>query len=724
MAELFVSAGHTVRGLVRRTSRTQLLERLGVEIFRGDLKDCDSLRRAVEGVELVVHAATTMSGIPQEYVESTVKGSLALLAAAEKAGVRRFVHISSISVYKLGKLAKGKKITEDSPYEDDPSFLTNYSRSKIDAERAALHFGCDGTMQVIVLRPGILYGPRGKWQMPRIGYALGKNWYVVIGNGRNLLPVCYVSNCARAALLAAESTEARGGVFNILDDQLFTQREYLDHLKKVRIHLKTIRFPYILARALGGLTGVGMRLLGRSNPFHPAHLVGCHVRLTYSNEKARGVLGWHPQTPKETALAETMQYHARQEQVSRRANLGLLGQGVQGKPPITACLVGCGVIAETHLHILRGMKNAKVMAVSDVSQEAARKLAQRFGVPHIYEDVEKMLDAEKPGVLHILTPPQSHVRYAEIAARRGCNVLVEKPMAVNALEARQMEAHAVRHGVQICVDHNHLYDPVVVRARRLVESGALGDIIWVESYYGFNLGDNPHSRYMLPGGENHWTFELPGGLYHNLVAHPLCLALQLLGMPTRIQAHARYGRVLPHAPTDELRILLETANASGLVTVSLAASPRFQYLNIFGTKMALSVDLLNKWIVPQRVMRGMPKAISRAIVNARRGVTILKGTVGGMIKVLARRWTPFDGMDILIREFYASLQENREPPVSGKEGIEVMEVMDETWRLIGPGALFWSQEGRGKSDTRAGSPANASGTQDDFASESSKRKVQ
>jgi len=690
MAELFVGSGHDVRGLVRNTSRTELLEKLGVEIVRGDLKNHDSLSRAVEGVDVVVHAATTMRGIPQEYVESTVKGTYGLLEAAREAGVRRFVHISSISVYKMQKLSRGQRISEDFPYEDSQTFLTNYSRSKIDAERCALGFACGDEMQVTVLRPGILYGPSGDWKLPRIGYALGKNWFLVIGRGRRLLPVCYVRNCAQAALLAAGREGVGGGIFNIVDDEVFTQREYLRALKEhVRPRLRRICLPYFLARALGWLSDKVLGLVGRASPLHPAHLVACQRQMAYSNEKAKDMLGWRPQTSRDKALAETMQYHLERERVSSRADIRALGKVPENKPPLSVCLVGCGAIAETHLGILSRMKNAKVQGLCDVNLEAAQRLASRSGVPNAYEDLGEMLATERPQVLHILTPPQSHAHYSRLAAEHGCNVLVEKPMAVDAAQAGAMAELAARHGVQLCVDHNHLYDPTMVRARKLVESGALGDIVWVESYYGFNLGANPFSRYMVPGGENHWTFELPGGLYQNLAPHPLCLALELLGRPVRVHAHARSGHVLPHMPTDELRMLIETENAGGLVTVSLAATPRQQYLNIFGTRMSLSVDLLNKWMIPQKVARGIPRAVSRAMMNVRRGSTALKCTVVGMAKVLARRWTPFDGMELLVREYYASLQEGRQPPVSCEEGVDVMRVMDEAWRAVGSAALKW-----------------------------------
>jgi predicted dehydrogenase len=347
-------------------------------------------------------------------------------------------------------------------------------------------------------------------------------------------------------------------------------------------------------------------------------------------------------------------------------------------------MIGCGVVAEEHLSILGRLEGVRVVGICDTNPEAARKTAAKFGISSTYGAADRMLKELKPDSVHIVTPPQSHYRLAETAIKAGCHVLVEKPMAVTADEARRMTALAEAHGRKLCVDHNHLYDPVVIKARRMIEAGDLGDILWVESYYGFDLGNNPDSRYLLPGGDKHWTFDLPGGLYQNLASHPLSLALDVLGKPSKISAHARYGRVLPHAPTDELRIVLETPRASGMVVVSLAASPRSQFLTVYGTKMTLSVDILNKWIIAQGTIKGLPKPISRALMHVKHGTTILGGTLSSFFKVLRGSWTYTDGMAILIRDFCASIHDNSRPaPVTADEGLATMEIMDEAWRQIG-----------------------------------------
>jgi len=692
IAELLCRAGHEVRGLVRRTSRTGLLDRLGVPLVYGDLKDEESLRRAVRGVEVVVNAASTMGGIPAEYVEATIKGSRSLISAAQEAGVRRFVHISSISVYPMRRPLDGGPITEDSPYEDEPIFLTNYTRSKIGSDRAALDAAGEGAMEVFVLRPGILYGPRGNWSLPRMGYRAGAGRYIVVGNGRTPLPVCYVRSCARAALMAVETGRVTGGAFNVVDDEPFTQIEYLRRLKAdVRPRLKIHRVPYGLVRAVAGMANLAGRLIGRPFILHPAHIIACRRHLRYANARAKQALGWRPVAGKDEALAETMRSFASGERLSRRADLRALGKPAGDGRPLSACLIGCGVIAETHLSILGRVPNCRVVGLCDLNGEAARQMAARFGVPGVHADVSEMLDTEKPDVVHILTPPQSHLAYAELAAGNGVNVLVEKPMAVDAEEARRIATCVRNGGVSLCVDHNHLYDPIMVAARALLESGALGDVLWVESYYGFNLGDNPASRYMAPGGEKHWTFDLPGGMYQNLAPHPLCLALDVLGPSRAVYASAGYGRVLAHAPTDELRLVLEGERGGGVVTISLAASPRAQYLKVYGTGGCLTVDLLNKWLLPSRTIRGLPKAVSRALTNIRHGWTMIGGTVKALPKVLRRKWTPFDGMEVLIREFYASLRSGGPPPVTAEEGQAVMRIMDTAWQLLGPGRLHWDE---------------------------------
>jgi len=717
IAEVLVSAGHSARALVPRTSRADFLERLGVEVARGDFRDSGSLRGpAFDGIEVVIHAAA----LPwpedhRDYEDATEAPTRALLAAAEDAAVRRFVHISSIAVYAIREPpvhAAAALIVENAPLEDDLRFLTDSVRSCVESESAAVEFGRRGKMHVLVLRPGILYGPGGDWRLPRMGYPIGSSAYALIGRGRNPLPVCYVGNCARAALRAAENSSVTEGAFNIVDDELFTPMEFLERLRlEVRPNFRILRFPRAPAHGLAAIGEAIGKRMGRRSPTRPPALWWVQAaraalrqsRARYSNEAAKRTLGWRPEVGKEEALARTMQSFSQAERLSRRADLAALrGTGRGASTPVTVCVIGCGNIAAEHLAILGDLDNVKARGVCDINPEAARRTAREYMILRNYADAEEMLRKERPQAVHILTPPDSHAALTELAAKYGCHVFVETPMALSCAEATRMIAAAREHGITLCVGHSLLYEPVMVQARRLLERGDLGEVVWVESYYGLDLGRDPASRYLAGGTlpregkeralaapcKKHWAFQLPGGLHQELAPHPLSLALDVLGeKPAGVRPYARYGRLLPTADTDEFRVLLETPRAGGIAAVSIAASPRFLYLNIFGTKMTLFVDLLNQCLVPQRAARARPggqSPLSRAAMNFGRGAAILRGTLGGALRILQKTWSDYDGMELLVREFYASLQEKRPPPVTGEEGLRVMEVMDELWTQSGP----------------------------------------
>ena len=99
----------------------------------------------------------------------------------------------------------------------------------------------------------------------------------------------------------------------------------------------------------------------------------------------------------------------------------------------------------------------------------ANDLADRFAIQRVYHSVSDLLDAESPDVGHGGTPPHTHAELAVTALERGIHVLVEKPMALLPSEVESMMAAASRGGALLTVDHNRLFDPVMLEARRLVD---------------------------------------------------------------------------------------------------------------------------------------------------------------------------------------------------------------------------------------------------------------
>ncbi|MDE2028382.1 MAG: NAD-dependent epimerase/dehydratase family protein, partial [Candidatus Omnitrophica bacterium] len=220
--------GHTVTALVRENTDTSFLDKLGVKTVRADLREKASLYAAFEDVQAVIHLATTMKGMWQEYEESTVNGTRRLLEIAKEKGVKKFIFISSIIVYDA--LSSLKEVTESTSLIDEIK-ATNYEKSKILAEKVVKEFSGSG-VDTVVLRSGVIYGPGGALFVPRLGFGFGSNRYLIVGNGKNRIPLVYVENLVDAIYLALVKDGIGGEAFTIVDDQDIDQNQYLQAVKE------------------------------------------------------------------------------------------------------------------------------------------------------------------------------------------------------------------------------------------------------------------------------------------------------------------------------------------------------------------------------------------------------------------------------------------------------------------------------------------------------------
>ena len=165
------------------------LSALGVEVVQGDLTDEASLRRAVEGVDRLFHAAGLVGDRldRRQAVEVNVEGTRRLLAAAAEAGVARAVHVSSLSV--LGT-KHHFDTDESSPYV----YGDVYTDTKIDSERVALEFAAAGSIEVVVIRPGFVYGSGDNHVLVPLVDSLRRGKFAFIGDGGKEMNTVYVGD--------------------------------------------------------------------------------------------------------------------------------------------------------------------------------------------------------------------------------------------------------------------------------------------------------------------------------------------------------------------------------------------------------------------------------------------------------------------------------------------------------------------------------------------------
>ncbi|BDG05851.1 Gfo/Idh/MocA family protein [Anaeromyxobacter oryzae] len=369
------------------------------------------------------------------------------------------------------------------------------------------------------------------------------------------------------------------------------------------------------------------------------------------------------------------------------------GSGPRGAPATPAqdaagprvAVVGCGQIADAHITQAR-RAGAVVAAVCDASSHMAEQAAARHGVPTWFTELDALLEEARPDVVHVTTPPASHLALARRALAAGAHVYVEKPMTVDAREADELAEAARASGRLVCVGHNLVFDPVVRRLRALLQAGALGEVVHVDAMMGYNLA-GPFGA-VLMSDPDHWIHRLPGGLAQNNLSHPLSLVLPLLGggVPEvratgqRLRSQ-RFGdaRDLFH---DELRILLEGARATAAIHFSCRARPVQLALSVYGTERAAFVSLDARTL---RVVDGssMPGPFQKVDWARRDAVAAGRELLRRAADLLSARLHYFEGMKELFEAFYAAARGAGEPPIPLGEARVVAQVMDRIFAECG-----------------------------------------
>ena len=269
------------------------------------MKDRDSLRRSVAGVDTVYHAAAAMRGPWQEFEETTIRGTEWMLDLSRKAGVGRFVHISSVTIYRTSGLPAGANIDETCPWDPEPERRGPYVHAKIEAERHAFRYMQEG-FPVVVIRPGIIYGPGGRVMHPNVGYFLMKRMFLSVGKGDNPLPLTYVDNTVDGILLAASAQNAVGKAYNLVDGAAITQKEFLDRYRaSVKDRFVTLSVPLplllLMAELARCLKKIGLPFIASTSYGFSAQYA--NIRLDAS--KAWRELGWKPRISLEEGLRRT-----------------------------------------------------------------------------------------------------------------------------------------------------------------------------------------------------------------------------------------------------------------------------------------------------------------------------------------------------------------------------------------------------------------------------------
>jgi len=275
----------------------------GAELLEGDLGDDAAVAAAVNGVDCVVHAAARVetTGPWESFAEINIRGTRRVIRAAQAAGARPIVHISSLGVYAVPR--DGVIITEDSPYESESSARGHYSRSKLAADRMALSEAGRGA-PVVVLRPGLLYGPGKRPPLARQSFTKAGVRFI-LASPNYTLPMTYVDNVADAVLLALTSPDAVGQAFTLVDDNV-RQAEYLAAYRSASGEQWSSMFlPVSLVATAALVLERGLWLARRRSPVTYHQVRRATDSAWYDCARAARILGWQPAVNLQEGLRQT-----------------------------------------------------------------------------------------------------------------------------------------------------------------------------------------------------------------------------------------------------------------------------------------------------------------------------------------------------------------------------------------------------------------------------------
>ena len=301
--------GHQVRCLIHRSKN--LIRDLDVHLVQGSVTDTVGLPAAVDGVEVVWHLAGSGRagdwGPRQWFFEQNAEGTRNLLEASIKAGVRRFVQVSSLAVHRF----TGHLDADETTPADQEKYA--YGASKRAAERFVQKAGDQNLIETVIVRPAaVVFGPEDSTAFIHMAPMLEKGRWTHVKGGKPFLCYTYVSNLADGLLLAGTHEKAAGEIFNVTDDLQIRWKEFISAvIHAFDVRERPISFPVPMARAAGISLEAVYKLFRTKNP--PA-ITDYRTALVsrdfhFSCAKAKRMLGYRPRVSFHEGLVRTVKWY-------------------------------------------------------------------------------------------------------------------------------------------------------------------------------------------------------------------------------------------------------------------------------------------------------------------------------------------------------------------------------------------------------------------------------
>jgi len=330
-------------------------------------------------------------------------------------------------------------------------------------------------------------------------------------------------------------------------------------------------------------------------------------------------------------------------------------------------LVGCGRVSEIHMNAYKNIPEVKVVAVSDINMDRAKAFAQKYGIERVYDDALKLFEMKDLDFVDICTPISTHAKLACEAAKYGQNIFLEKPMARSSRECDEIIQEVSKNKVKLCICHNQLFLPTVMKAKAIVDSGN-----FQLAYFKVSVRESAE----LIGAPKWIMTPEQGGALWETGTHAAYLQLHFLKNIEKVWA---IGEKIENPLPDHFIIMLTSPEKTvGVIEISWLAKKEEETFEFIDTK-GRKIEIINYNFFmeyPETPEKSMLQGFCRdqkQIIN--------KWAKSFLNNIRYRKLTNCVPQYILITKFIESIKKDTNPPVSpedGKKTVRLLEYIEES----------------------------------------------
>jgi len=338
---------------------------------------------------------------------------------------------------------------------------------------------------------------------------------------------------------------------------------------------------------------------------------------------------------------------------------------------VNIIVVGSGRAAtELHIPHYQAIPDCHVVALCDPAIEWTRQVADRLGIPSVYESLDEALRKEKADAVSICSIPMNHLSDVKTALAHGCHVLLEKPAAMNLDEMRQMETAQQAAGRVLSVVHNCKFMPGVQQALEMIKQGLIGDVIHVQGKWMTVVGKD-----RMASEPDHWAHKLKGGRWAETLPHHVYILYQMVGRMEVKSVHAKQaGKGHDWLRPDEVEIVLEHEAGYAELLCSANMTVGYNDITVIGSESVLLCDYLRAGYIRHVDPPPTPRRVLRQNLELGKNLSLALLRRLGLAPMLSV-WSG-TGHEMVIRGFLDEIREGAPPLTSWEEAYHTMEIVD------------------------------------------------